>query len=175
MQALYENLPHVLCGLLLVSRVGDVLSTYLVTPKMALEGNPIVRKLGWRFALLSLAACVIPYFSQEIAVALLMPFLLISASNTAKIWMVRTMGEEAYLALLHDLARRSRLAHALVGVIASALFVALAGATILLFYPRPSRDWGFWIGTGVLAYAGVVAFYGCLWTIGLFRKAAVPS
>jgi hypothetical protein len=67
-QSLYDNLPHVLCGLLLVSRIGDVLSTYLLTPSLALEANPVVRKLGWRFAVLSLGACVVPYFSLPVAV-----------------------------------------------------------------------------------------------------------
>lgn len=173
MQGLYANLSHVLCGLLLVSRIGDVLSTYLVTPNLALEANPLARKLGWRFALLTLSACLLPYFSREVAVAALMPFLFVSASNTGKVWMVRAMGESAYLALLHELARKSRLSHALVAVAMSAFFVALAGGTILLFYPNPSEDWGFWIGLGVITYSGVVALYGSLWMVRLFRQAAV--
>jgi hypothetical protein len=45
---------------------------------------------------MDLAACVVPYFSVEAAVGLVVPFLYISASNAGKIWMMRTMGEQAY-------------------------------------------------------------------------------
>jgi hypothetical protein len=169
----YENLPHVLCALLLLSRIGDIGTTYLVTPNLILEANPIVRKLGWPFALLTLGACFLPYIYLPVAVAALMAFLLVSASNAGKIWIVRTVGEKAYAALLVDVARRSKLSHALLGIAASSFFVALAGGTVLLFYPSED-EWGFWLGLGVLVYAGAVWFYGTLATIRLFRRAALP-
>jgi len=168
----YENLPHVLCALLLISRIGDIGTTYLVSPKLILEANPIVRKLGWPFALFTLTACLLPYFSLEGAVMALMVFLLVSAHNAAKIWITRTIGEEAYAAFVLDLARKSKPSHALFGLALSTFFVALAGATILLFYPSPEQ-WGFWLGLGIVFYAGAVAFYGTLATLRLFRRAAV--
>src|SRR5579864_9285673 len=67
----YANLPHVLCALLLIARLGDIGTTYLATPRLRLEANPIVRKLGWPFALLSLGACFLPYYSITIAVPVL--------------------------------------------------------------------------------------------------------
>jgi len=82
------------------------------------------------------------------------------------------MGEAAYQAFLIDIARRSRLSHALIGILASALFIVLAGATVLMFYPSPTVDWGFWLGLGIVGYGFVVAFYGALWIFRLFRKAS---
>ncbi|HZF33954.1 MAG TPA: hypothetical protein VE914_09150 [Candidatus Angelobacter sp.] len=171
----YENLRPVLCALLLLARIGDIGTTYLVTPNLILEANPIVRKLGWPFALLTVAACFLPYVSVEAAVTALMTFFLVSASNAGKIWIVRAVGEKAYAALMVDLARRSKLSHALLGIAASAFFVALAGGTVLLFYPSPAADWGFWLGLGILLYAGAVWFYGTLAAIRLFRRAALPA
>lgn len=55
---------------------------------------------------------------------------------TEAVWIVRTIGEKTYAALMLDLAGRSRLSHALPGIAASAFFVALAGGTIIGFYPR---------------------------------------
>ena len=170
----YDNLRPVLCGLLLLSRIGDIGTTYLVTPNLMLEANPIVRKLGWPFALLTLSACLLPYVHIPSAVTALIMFLFVSASNAGKIWIVRTMGEKAYAALLLDLARRSRLSHALLGVAATAFFVAVAGGTIVLFYPS-DEAWGFWLGLGVLLYAFAVWFYGTLATVRLFRRAAARS
>ena len=168
-----ENLPHVLCALLLLARIGDVGTTYLVTPNLILEANPIVRKLGWPFALLTLGACLLPYVHMPLAVSALVTFLLVSASNAGMIWTVRTIGEKAYAASMLELARRSKLSHALLGLAASTFFVALVGGTILLFYPSQD-EWGFWLGLGVLLYAGAKGFYGTLAMIRLFRWAALP-
>ena len=98
--------------------------------------------------------------------------LFVSASNAGKIWLIRTIGEEAYAALLINLARKSKLSHALLGVAASSFFIALAGGTILLFYPAP-RYWGFWLGSGVLLYAIAVLVYGMLAMIRVFRRAGL--
>jgi hypothetical protein len=170
----YANLPHVLCALLLLARIGDVGTTFLITPSLMLEANPIIRKLGWPFALLTLGACALPYLSLPVAVIVLIASLFVSASNAARIWIVRAIGESAYAAFLVAAARKSKLSHALIGVAASSFFIALAGATILLFYPRPT-NWGFWLGSGVVSYAVAIWFHGTLWMVRLFRRATLPG
>ena len=175
MQFLYANLSNVLFVLLLISRLGDVGTTYLATPKLSLEANPIARKLGWKFSVLALIVCVVPYWSPQIAVSLLMASLLVSASNATKVWAARTLGERAYKSLMLDLARKSRLSSALTGIAAAAFFLILAGSVILFFYPSPGDDWGYWIGLGVALYGGVVGMWGTVSAVQLFRKAAVPS
>src|SRR5665213_2581533 len=125
------RIEHFLCGLILISRMGDIGSTYLVTPTLKLEANPIVRKLGWKFAWLTLLVCLVPYYSTAMGVVVLVPSLLVSASNTSKIWFVRAYGESEYQALILRLAKGSKLSHALAVVFASALFIALAGLVLL--------------------------------------------
>ena len=39
-------------ALLVFGRAMDLLSTWFATPTLALEGNPIVKKLGWRRSIL---------------------------------------------------------------------------------------------------------------------------
>ena len=87
--------------------------------------------------------------------------------------MMRTMGEDAYAALLIDLARKSKLSHALLGVAASSFFSALAGGTILLFYPAQTY-WGFWLGCGVLSYAIAMWVHGTFAMVRIFRQAGRP-
>jgi hypothetical protein len=168
------NLRHLLCILLLIARVGDVGTTYMVTPTLALEANPIARKLGWKYALLTIAACLVPYWNPELAVMMLIPFLFVSASNAGKVWVVRTMGERAYLAFCVDLARRSRLSRALLGVASSSFFMTLAGGVILLFCWDSANGWGYWVGLGVVTYGVVIGIYGALGMVRLFRKASEP-
>ena len=45
-----ESFEHALCGLILLSRLADIGTTSLITPQLKLEANPIMRRLGWRFA-----------------------------------------------------------------------------------------------------------------------------
>lgn len=166
----YDNLPHVLCALLFVARVGDVLTTYLITPNLELEANPVARKLGWRFGLVSIALCLLPYLDIAVAVIALMGSLFVAASNAGKIWLVRTVGERAYAAFLIEVARKGQLSHALLGIAASSFFIALAGGTVLLFYPSV-RDWGFYIAMGILLYGAAMWLYGSLFAVRLFRQA----
>ncbi len=94
----WDSLAHVLCGLILLGRLGDIISTWLITPKLDLEANPIVRWLGWRFAVATVLLCLVPYVVDLwIAVILVPPFLMISGSNVGKIWMVRALGEKQVL------------------------------------------------------------------------------
>ena len=164
-----ENFEHVLCGLILISRLGDVITTRLATPRLRLEANPIVRKLGWPFAVLTLLACLIPYYNTALGVMVLAPFLLVSAANAGKIWFLRAYGEAEYAALVVRLARKSRLSVALAGVAASGGFVILAG--LVLWFLSPPEQWGHWFGLGVMLYGFVVALYGSLHYVRIFRKA----
>src|SRR5262245_47948332 len=170
-----QNLNHTLCILILVSRIGDIGTTYLVTPSLKLETNPIVRKLGWRFALTSLAVCVIPYFSVRAAVMILVPCLMVSAGNAGKIWAARTMVEHEYKRMLLDLAGKSKLRYALAGILASASFIILLGFVLLWLYPDPAEDLAFWFGAGIVTYGLVIVLHGSLWSTKLFREAAAGS
>ena len=165
------KLEHLLCGFILISRLGDIGSTFLVTPTLKLEANPIVRRLGWPFALLTLLVCFVPYFSTSMGIIILVPSLMVSASNTARIWFYRTYGESEARDLFYQLARKSKLSQALLTSIVSALFVSLVGVLLVLLCPDPGKDWGYWFGIGFLAYALAIGFYGCLSFIPIFRQA----
>lgn len=170
----FDHLKPCLCVLLLISRLGDILSTYLVTPSLALEANPIVKKLGWPFAWFTLVVCFAPYVSIQASLPLLVASLLVSASNSTKIWMVRAMGEAQFGRLLFRLASTSRLSHALLATWTSCFFMMLTGAVFCLFYPDPAADAGFWLGGGVVLYGVVLGGYSTRAFIRLFAQAKRP-
>ena len=68
-----RGFPHFLAALVLLSRIGDVLSTYLVSPTLLLESNAFVRRWGWPVALLSLLFCFVPYYNTAVGVVVLQP------------------------------------------------------------------------------------------------------
>src|ERR1043165_4530015 len=83
--------------LLLSSRGADFLSTWIATPNMVLEGNPLAKLLGWKwgsfvnlllcggFAAWPMAAIVIGTTSS-----------LVAARNFQAAWLMRSLGEENY-------------------------------------------------------------------------------
>ena len=171
LQFLATHFEHVLCALILLGRVGDIVTTYLATPKLRLEANPIMRKLGWRFAMLTLLLCLIPYYSTALGVMVVVPSLMVSSSNAARLWTMRALGEEKYLEFLYLAARSGKLSHAIAGLLVSQMFLAIVGLLLLALSPDPAADWGFWIALGILTYVFAMTLHGCLFLRRIFRAA----
>src|SRR5262245_34272963 len=94
-----HNLQHVLAALILLSRAGDVVITLLVSPTLQLESNPLARRFFRVVAVLSFAFCLVPYYSTALAVMVLVPSLLVSASNLGRGWVARALGEGEWMAV----------------------------------------------------------------------------
>ena len=174
-QFFHDNLEHVLFALLLIARLGDIGSTFLISPELKLEANPIARRLGWRFIVPSLLICIVPYLSTPVAVGILAPSLFISASNIGKLWMVRAMGEEGYLDHLTRIAAGTRLRQALFPLWAMALFTMLAGATLIFLSASPPNQLAAWFGFGIVLYGIVQMLYGTLAFRRIFKRAEGDS
>jgi hypothetical protein len=168
----YQQLPHVIAFLLLLARLGDVGSTYLLSPTLKLEANPIVRRFRWPFASVGILAAAIPYYSLPAGVAFLVLSLLVCASNCSRVWFVRTIGESAYHRLVIDTARRAPLRLGIVFCLLSPLCMATIGGVIFLFYPSLQRDWASWIGYGFVLYACATGLFGSL-TFLRYRKEGI--
>ncbi len=176
MELLEDNLAHVLFAVLLISRIGDILSTYLATPNLTLEANLIARKFKWKFGLLTILVAFVPYYNTAIGVAVLVPSLLVCSSNFGRAWVMRTMGEREYKDMLLRVARRSSYGTSVVYVIVSSLFMAAAGMLLMMFYPDPSTDWGYWFAFGIVGYSLVILIHGSIFLKKLFREAAaIPA
>jgi len=159
---IYHNLDHVVAGMLLLARIGDIGTTFLATPTLKLEQNPIVKKLGWPFAILTLFLCLIPYYSIPIGVIGLVVSLMVSVSNSLGLWLVRSVGETQFHALLIKAAAQANLKHSLILLMLPVIFIVLLGISVMIIYPHPSKDWGFWFACGFFTYALVMAIYPTL-------------
>src|SRR5688572_4826118 len=90
-------------GVLLFSRGMDFFSTWVATPNLALEGNPIAKWMGWRCGILfnivfcgSIAVWPLP------AIMVSAMSLLVAARNFQSAWMMRSMGEATYSLFIHE-------------------------------------------------------------------------
>jgi hypothetical protein len=143
---------HSLAALLLVARAGDIGSTYLATPRLVLEANPVARRLGWPFAVATLLIALIPYYNTALGVLALVPSLLVASRNFGSIWMMRGLGEERMLALQVEVAQRRPFPEAMMFVMAESAFLALA-AGVLMVFSGGSRRWASLYALGMLLWA----------------------
>lgn len=153
-----HDYQHLLAILILVARIGDIGTTYILTPNLKLEANPMMRKWRWPFAMLSLSLCLVPYVSQAAAVMLLVTSLMLSMSNSLRIWLVRAVGEEEYHRFAVAAAGKANFRETLFLVFLPGAFMLLLTISMFLFYPDESQ-WGYWIAGGFLAYAMILLIY----------------
>lgn len=142
-------------------RCCDLGSTYLATPRLLLEGNPMARRLGWRLGLpvnllLVLTAACWPL----LAVSLTTTSLLVAARNLQSAWLMCSLGEEGYRAWMGDqLAAAPRgLARACFAG-ESLMFLVVGGA--LMWFAR----WQlvpFGIGLGIVSHGVAVLVFTTL-------------
>src|SRR5205823_12789987 len=82
---------------LFFSRGMDILSTWVATPNLVLEGNPVAKLLGWRWGILvNIVFCFAVAFSAVTGIAISTMSLLVAARNFQSAWLMRSMGEENY-------------------------------------------------------------------------------
>ena len=173
-----DNVPFasrayfVALGILVFARGMDFLSTWVATPNLMLEGNPIAKKLGWKwgavvnalfcgsFALWPLPAMVISTTS-----------VLVAARNFQQAWLMRSLGEELYRDWHVARLQETRMPLFLFCLFGQTALTAGLGAGLIYFSPADSLA-PVAVGFGIMGYAVAVGFYTLLaaWRI---RRAMV--
>jgi hypothetical protein len=152
----------ILLHVLVFARGMDLLSTWLATPSLALEANPLARRLGWKWGLVFNAVFCAAFAAWPLpAVIISTTSVLVAARNFQGVWLMRTLGEEAYR---HWMVERVR--DTTPGLYLGCLFtqvglVAVVGLALVFF--TGEREWvPFGIGVGILAYALAVLIFTLL-------------
>src|SRR5271156_5774812 len=84
-------------SLLLFARGMDFLSTWVATPNLVLEGNPLAKKLGWRWGIpVNAAFCFGLALWPLPAIVISTASVLVAARNFQQAWLMRSLGEEHY-------------------------------------------------------------------------------
>jgi hypothetical protein len=158
-------------GFLLLARGMDVLSTWVATPNLVLEGNPVAKLLGWRWGVpVNLLVCFALAFWPLPAIVLSTTSVLVAARNFQSAWLMRTLGEEAYRDWHVERVQETRITLYLLCLAGNTVLTAIVGAAVIFFSDRQVVPFG--IGVGIIAYAGAVAFYTLL-AIWRLRRASL--
>jgi hypothetical protein len=166
--------------LLAFARGADFLSTWVATPHLVLEGNPIAKWLGWKWgALVNIAICVGLAFWPLSAIIVATASVLVAARNFQSAWLMRTMGEYDYREWYGRRMAESRLGLYLVCLAGNTLLTAGVGVALIVCsfrWPVESDGWmiPLAIGMGIVAYATAVIVFTLL-AVWRSRRAGHPN
>jgi hypothetical protein len=156
--------------LLIFARGMDFLSTWIATPNLVLEGNPLAKKLGWKWGLLlNIVLVGVLAMWPLSAIVVATASVLVAARNFQSAWLMHSLGEEIYRRWHVERIRETRITVYLLCLAGNTLLTAGVGAALIYF--SNERLVPFAIGMGMVAYAIAVAFYTLL-AIWRIRHAA---
>jgi len=145
-------------SLLLFSRGMDFLSTWIATPNLILEANPLARRLGWRWGIpFNLLICLLFGAWPLPAIIISTTSVLVAARNFQVAWMMRTAGEDNYRLWYTQRLEETPPGLFLFCLFAQALLIAVVGVVLVVFSPRNPVPFG--IGMGIVAYAMAVVIF----------------
>jgi hypothetical protein len=148
-------------ALLFFGRSMDFFSTWVATPNLALEGNPIAKKLGWRWGvLLNVVLCISFAHWPLTAIIITTTGLLVAARNFHSAWLMRSMGEDGYRLWYSERVSETRLRLVVLSLLGETVLTGSIGVALLCVYSVDSVAGA--IALGIVAYAVVVLFYTSL-------------
>jgi hypothetical protein len=159
--------------LLLVARSMDFVSTWIATPNMVLEGNPLAKMLGWRWGIpVNAVLCFLFAFWPVPAVVISTTSVLVAARNFQSAWLMRSLGEQVYrewhIARLQE-ASPTLFLSCLLG---QTFMFAIVGTAVIYFSDWNREPIVVSVGIGIIAYAMAVAFYTMI-GLGRLRRASL--
>lgn len=149
-------------AVIVFARGMDLLSTWVATPNMVLEGNPLAKRLGWGWGIvLSLAMATGFAFWPLPGIVIATTSILVAARNFQHAWLMRSLGEESYRAWHVARLQETRVSLYLFCLFGQTILIGAVGAA-LIYFSLPSGLVPAAIGLGVISYAVAVAFFTLL-------------
>ena len=163
----------VFLGLLVFARGMDFLSTWVATPNLALEANPIAKRMGWKVGIIvNLLFCVAFAMWPLPGIVIMTTSLLVAARNFQGAWLMRSMGESHYRFWMAErLSEAPRPLYLWCLFAQVALYSCIGGG---LMYFSQTRDTlllvPFGVGMGMITYSVAVLVYSLLSVSRILRK-----
>lgn len=150
-----------LFGLLLFARGMDFVSTWIATPNLVLEGNPIAKRLGWRRAIILNAILCALFAGWSLpAIVIITSSALVAARNFQSAWLMRSLGEQQYSSWMMERMEETHVGLFLLCSVAQGALVGGVGVVLICF--SQASPIAFAVGVGVVTYALAVVIYTLL-------------
>lgn len=154
-----------LLAVLMFARGMDFLSTWVATPHLVLEGNPIAKWLGWKWGAVVNVVLVLSLAAWPLsAIVVSTASVLVAARNFQSAWLMRSMGEEAYRDWYMQRASETPISLYVFCLGGNTLLTLAVGAAVVWF--SSTRNYALivptGIGMGIIAYAVAVIVFTLL-------------
>lgn len=150
-----------LLALLVFARGMDFLSTWIATPNLILEGNPIAKRLGWKGGVVvNLLLVFILALWPLTAIVVATASVLVAARNFQSAWLMHSLGEEMYRTWHVERMAETPLSLYLFCLAGNTLLTASVGGALMYF--GAMRLVPVAVGMGLVCYSAAVAFYSLL-------------
>ncbi|MBM3833266.1 MAG: hypothetical protein FJ403_08335 [Verrucomicrobia bacterium] len=150
-----------LFALLVLARGLDFFSTWMMSPNLDLEANPISRRMGWKIAIpVNLILCFGFALWPLPAVVISTSSVLVAARNLQSVWLVRTLGQERYRLWFVERVREMDAGLYVFCLLAQGALIGSVGAALMFF--SHWRHVSFAIGMGIITYAVALVVYTLL-------------
>jgi len=155
----------IMLAMLIFARGTDFLSTWVATPHLVLEGNPIAKWLGWKWgAVVNVVLVTTLALWPLSAIVVSTASVLVAARNFQSAWLMRSMGEEVYRDWYVARISETRITLYLFCLAGNTLLTAAVGTALVVF--STTRDYvlivPMGIGMGIIAYVVAVIIYTLL-------------
>jgi len=155
----------IMLAILVFSRGADFLSTWVATPHLVLEGNPIAKWLGWKWGAVVNVILVTSLAMWPLsAIVVSTASVLVAARNFQSAWLMRSMGEDAYRDWYVQRMSETRITLYLFCLAGNTLLTAAVGLALIVF--STAKDYllivPMGVGMGIIAYAVAVIIYTLL-------------
>jgi hypothetical protein len=151
--------------ILAFARAADFVSTWVATPHLVLEGNPVARWLGWKWGILVNIALVTLLASWPLsAIVISTSSGLVAARNFQSAWLMRSMGEARYRDWYLERISETPIGLYLYCLAGNTVLTALVGVALIYFSFTPEGVWlvPLGIGMGIIAYSFAVVLFTLL-------------
>jgi hypothetical protein len=149
-----------LLSCLVTARSMDFLSTWIATPNLVLEANPLAKKMGWRIGLaLNAMICGLFALWPLPAVVIITTSLLVAARNFQSAWLMRSMGEHEYRLFMSERLLQAPRPLFLFCLFAQSSLLGLLGSALAWFAHELIP---YAVGMGMVTYAFAILVYSLL-------------
>jgi hypothetical protein len=144
----------------ILSRWGDILTTYLGSPNLLLEANPLMKKCrGWKFIIfINLLPCILAFYSPMAAIMLIIASLWVAYDNSKVILRVKTFGEKIVSDQLAQMVTQNGVLLPILCALLSVFFLfCIGGLIIYSSFGNPNLTRA--IGAGIILFGFMSIFY----------------
>jgi hypothetical protein len=155
----------IMLAVLAFSRGMDFLSTWVATPHLVLEGNPIAKWLGWKWgAVVNVTLVFVLALWPVSAIVVSTASVLVAARNFQSAWLMHSMGEDAYRFWYGQRMSETPITLYLFCLAGNTLLTAGVGVGLILFSTTKNYMLivPMSIGMGIVAYSVAVLVFTLL-------------